>query len=136
MSLEIYLHGNKMKNKEIYDLKYTQDKPTYNIVNTNINDYYSIIMIDPDAPNRINPIYKYVLHWLIINNDQTFVSFIPPNPPKGSGKHRYCFILFKQKSYLKNIKIINERHNFNWVNFALNNNMEIISCIYFETERK
>lgn len=103
------------------------------------NDYYTIIMVDPDAPSRSNPIYKYWLHLLIINNDQIIIPYHPPSPPKKSGKHRYIFYLVKQTHQInmKNLNLLNDnshRSNFNLADFIIHNQMKIIESVYFETE--
>lgn len=58
---------------------------------------------DPDAPNRQEPKFGEVRHWLVVNipgNDlgsgEAKFQYIGSGPPKGSGLHRYVFLLFKQ----------------------------------------
>lgn len=36
------------------------------------------------------------LHWLLVSNNE-LMAFTPSSPPKGSGFHRYIFLLFSQK---------------------------------------
>ena len=114
------------------------------------SEKYTIVTIDPDAPSRKNPIYKYWLHLLIINNDQKVIPYESPSPPKGSGKHRYIFYLLKQQNTINknklmtpnknpqivdNIKISDiKRNNFNFGEFMHDNNLEIVDSVYFETE--
>ncbi|XWV25681.1 phosphatidylethanolamine-binding protein-like protein [Tupanvirus soda lake] len=106
------------------------------------DELYTILMVDPDAPSRENPIYKYWLHLLIINNHQKIVSYEPPSPPKNSGKHRYIFYLLKQSDVLNkhqlqipNINSNNfDRKNFSLDDFINDNDLKIISSVYFETE--
>ena len=31
------------------------------------NAFYTVMLVDPDAPSRQNPQYKNVLHWLVVN---------------------------------------------------------------------
>ena len=112
------------------------------------NEEYTIIAVDPDAPSRKNPIYKYWLHLLIINNNQKVIPY--ESPTKGSGKHRYMFYLLKQQDTIdknklvitnkisqtvSNIKISDiERNNFNFGEFIHQHNLEIIDSVYFQSE--
>jgi len=117
----------------------TQQKPKITF-DKNQGDKFIILVVDPDAPTRKNPIYKYWLHLLIINNNDTIVDYEFPSPPAGSGKHQYVFYLLKQEQILnranlnvdKNIK----RNNFNVAEFMNHNKLKIVDSVYFETERK
>jgi phosphatidylethanolamine-binding protein len=71
------------------------------------NAHYTIIMTDPDAPNRAEPKYREVRHWLVVNVPGNKVSegkhifeFIGSGPPQGSGLHRYIFLVYKQPAGL------------------------------------
>lgn len=68
-AIEIKFNGKQINYDDILSINTTLVKPTVKYVSSNTK-YYTIIMIDPDAPNYENPIYKYYLHWLIINNDK------------------------------------------------------------------
>lgn len=65
--------------------------------------FYTLIMTDPDAPSREEPTRREFLHWQINNipgNDitkgYTRVEYIGSGPPKGTGLHRYVFLVYKQ----------------------------------------
>ncbi|KAL7636756.1 UNVERIFIED_CONTAM: hypothetical protein RMT77_012510 [Armadillidium vulgare] len=60
-------------------------------------------MTDPDAPSRKDPQYREILHWLVINipgsdlnKGETLTPYRGSGPPKGTGLHRYIFLVFKQ----------------------------------------
>ncbi|XP_064601962.1 protein D1-like [Liolophura sinensis] len=79
---------------------------------------YTLLMVDPDAASSKAPEKTYFLHWLLEqvpgkelqsgkfkNSEEdepvetTYVekiSYMPPNPPAGSGPHRYQFYLYEQ----------------------------------------
>jgi phosphatidylethanolamine-binding protein len=70
--------------------------------------YYTVIMTDPDAPNRAEPKYREVRHWLVVNvpgskvaEGKALFEFIGSGPPKGSGLHRYVFLVYKQPGLLE-----------------------------------
>nr|QZX43511.1 phosphatidylethanolamine-binding protein [Mimivirus sp.] len=138
-NLQVSIHNNIINDGEFIPLKYTQELPKINFTKNN-NDKYTIIMVDPDAPSRRNPIYKYFLHWLIINNNEIIMDFTPPAPPKNSGPHRYFIFVLKQNKLLNSssIKINNKmkREKFNLAEFIADNDLEIIDSIHFITENK
>ncbi|XP_017780608.1 PREDICTED: protein D3-like [Nicrophorus vespilloides] len=65
--------------------------------------YYSICMVDPDAPCRTAPSLRNWLHWLVVNipgqcfsDGQTLTEYVGAAPPKDTGIHRYVFLVYKQ----------------------------------------
>lgn len=67
------------------------------------DQFYSILMTDPDAPSRKEPKFKEWYHWGVINipgNDiskgEEIAAYVGAGPPKETGKHRYVFLIFKQ----------------------------------------
>ncbi|XP_049305201.1 uncharacterized protein LOC105222811 [Bactrocera dorsalis] len=74
---------------------------------------YTLFMVDPDAPSRAEPIYREILHWLVINipgnklsEGQTVAEYRGSGPPEGSGLHRYVFLVFKQPGKIESTKFI------------------------------
>ncbi|KFD58453.1 hypothetical protein M514_00679 [Trichuris suis] len=71
------------------------------------NQLYSLLMTDPDAPSRDNPVNREFLHWLVVNipkNDissgDTVAQYVGSGPPEGTGLHRYVFTVYLQESRL------------------------------------
>ncbi|CAG9801640.1 unnamed protein product [Chironomus riparius] len=69
----------------------------------NPNDFYTLLMTDPDAPSRMEPTFREFRHWLVVNipgndieNGETVIEYIGSGPPKDTGLHRYVFLVFKQ----------------------------------------
>lgn len=59
------------------------------------NKFYSVFMIDPDAPCRENPIAGQWYHWGVLNvpgNDidkgDVITEYFGPTPPKATGEHK------------------------------------------------
>lgn len=66
-------------------------------------ELFTLIFFDPDAPSRENPRFREYRHWLVVNIigsfvdvGDTVVDYKGPTPPKGTGPHRYIFLIYKQ----------------------------------------
>lgn len=84
-------------------------------------EYYLLAMIDPDAPSREDPKFREWHHWLVGNilgsnlaKGEVLSDYIGSGPPKGTGLHRYVFLVYKQP----------EKLNFSKVNKLPNNSGE------------
>ncbi len=65
------------------------------------NRNYTLVMIDPDAPSRHEPIYREFVHWVVVNmpgSNETVASYNGAAPSYNSGLHRYFFFLYEQPS--------------------------------------
>lgn len=65
--------------------------------------YYSLLMVDLDAPSRQNPTLREVRHWFLMNIRECFVEngeelfeYRGAGPPKGTELHRYVILVYKQ----------------------------------------
>lgn len=65
--------------------------------------FYVLCMTDPDAPSRQQPKYREWHHWLVGNIPGNELSmgdvlseYVGSGPPKGTGLHRYVFLVYKQ----------------------------------------
>lgn len=70
--------------------------------------FYTLCMTDPDAPCRENPKYREWHHWLVINiqgsdvsSGTTMSEYVGAGPPKGTGLHRYVYVIYKQPGQIK-----------------------------------
>jgi len=70
--------------------------------------YYTLLMVDPDAPSRQNNTLKWVKHWLVVNipgdnvaKGTPYAEYLGSGPPKGTGLHRYFFFLYQQREKLE-----------------------------------
>ncbi|KAF2895553.1 hypothetical protein ILUMI_10617 [Ignelater luminosus] len=78
------------------------------------DSFYTLMMVDPDAPNRKIPIFGEWNHWLIVNipgtelkDGETIREYLKCGPPPLTGLHRYVFLLFKQADKIN----FNEPHS-------------------------
>lgn len=140
--LTVKFNGLAINYNQIIDLKLVQVEPEI-IYDYKPDKYYTILMVDPDAPSRDNPTKKYYLHWIRINNNNNIVPFVPSTPPPGSGFHRYCILLFEQETPLDQYKLLKqlkkdgqlERANFNPKNFEKYYNLKMVACNKFQTKK-
>ncbi|CDW60800.1 OV 16 antigen [Trichuris trichiura] len=65
---------------------------------------HTLIVTDPDAPSRSSPRFREWHHWLVVNipgnkvaQGETLSEYIGAGPPKGTGLHRYVFLVYKQQ---------------------------------------
>ncbi|RZF45193.1 hypothetical protein LSTR_LSTR009964 [Laodelphax striatellus] len=93
--------GNELAPKD------TKVQPTV-AWNAKPDKFYTLLMSDPDAPSRKDPRFREWQHWLIVNipgNDiskgESLTDYIGPGPPKGTGLHRYIFLIFEQPDKIK-----------------------------------
>ncbi|XP_075223946.1 protein D3-like [Lycorma delicatula] len=70
--------------------------------------WFTISMTDPDAPSRESPKFREWQHWLVVNipgmkihEGEHLTEYFGPSPPKGTGLHRYVFLLFEQPGKIK-----------------------------------
>nr|ATU82444.1 venom protein PE-binding-like protein [Lethocerus distinctifemur] len=107
-TLEVTYDGGKLKVDGGNELTPTQvkDIPSVKWV-AEPGALYTLCMTDPDAPSRKDPKFREWHHWLVGNipgndvaNGETLSAYVGSGPPKGTGLHRYVFLLYKQKSKL------------------------------------
>ncbi|CAH1972892.1 unnamed protein product [Acanthoscelides obtectus] len=71
------------------------------------NQHYVVCMTDPDAPSRKDPKFREWHHWLVgnvpgcdVTKGETLSAYVGSGPPKGTGLHRYVFLVYKQPGKL------------------------------------
>lgn len=72
------------------------------------NEFYTLLMTDPDAPSKSAPTFGEVRHWLVTNihgsdlsTGEHITEFAGSGPPKDTGLHRYIFLLFKHPNKIE-----------------------------------
>ena len=108
--------------------------------NGDSNKLYTVLMVDLDYPypspgNNISP----YLHLLISNikgsdivSGNSFIEYLPPNPPKDSKPHTYFIGLYLQSNRLRNRQYKN-RKNFDIDKFITTNNLFLLESNYFQS---
>ncbi|EDW14717.1 protein D2 [Drosophila mojavensis] len=69
--------------------------------------YYTLAMVDPDAPSRASPKLREFKHWLVVNipgnnvaQGDALAEYVGAGPPKDTGLHRYVFLVYAQPKKL------------------------------------
>uniref|UniRef100_A0A8R1TMR9 16kDa-like protein n=1 Tax=Onchocerca volvulus TaxID=6282 RepID=A0A8R1TMR9_ONCVO len=80
-----------------------KDQPTEVLWNARPKCLYTLAFIDPDAPSRRNHTYREFKHWLVTNipgqnisEGEVLAEYVGAGAPKGTGFHRYVFLVYKQ----------------------------------------
>ncbi|CAC5414679.1 unnamed protein product [Mytilus coruscus] len=103
-NIELELSGYSSCNDKV-EKEDTTHQPIVSFEHADSDNLYTLIMVDPDAPDPENPSLAYWLHWLVTNiqgsdfgsedlGGTPIMEYEGPSPPKGT--HRYQFLLLKQ----------------------------------------
>ncbi|KAJ7079206.1 PEBP-like protein [Mycena crocata] len=112
---------------------------------------YTLAMFDPDAPSAAQPTSSQFRHWVItgltvgedpeaaaVQTTPAVNEYRPPGPPKGSGIHRYTFVLFREppdfslpEGVSERDPTIEARRRWDAVEFAERNGLEIIGATFY-----
>ena len=133
MNFIISNSGQLLNLNTIWNKSILQHQPTIDLKNFDNDVYYTLIMIDIDAPRPTNNSSSPFLHWIISNlnnqNKENLVicPYFPPSPPYKNEPHRYEFRLYKQKG-----KIINA-HNLHYMaNFDIDKFVSMYNLQYYK----
>ncbi|KAK4485162.1 hypothetical protein RD792_007775 [Penstemon davidsonii] len=106
--------------------------------------YYTLVVVDPDAPRPSEPIYKEWLHWLVIDipegsdasEGKEIMPYMGPQPP--SGTHRYVFAAFRQHSPMETVRRRPvERERFDTRQFSSENDLGLpAAALYFKSQKQ
>ncbi|KAJ3657109.1 hypothetical protein Zmor_016137 [Zophobas morio] len=101
-----YPNGKKVHLGEELTPSDVKDEPAAKW-DSNPEKYYTLVMFDPDAPSRENNTFADVKHWLVgniqggdLSTGDVIAEYFGSGPPKGTGLHRYIFVVYQQKDKL------------------------------------
>jgi hypothetical protein len=96
---------------------------------------HTLVLYDKDAPS------SPFIHWIVaniedndINDGEDVFPYMPPQPPVGSGPHRYILEIFRQRYPLEFKYQDYDRKNFPLDEFIESNNLEAIDKTIVELE--
>ncbi|XP_010523529.1 PREDICTED: protein BROTHER of FT and TFL 1 [Tarenaya hassleriana] len=119
-------------------------KPRVEIGGDDMRSFYTLIMVDPDAPSPSDPYLREYLHWMVTDipgtTDASFgkeiVSYETPKPVVGI--HRYVFVLFRQMRGRQTVKLPPpSRQCFNTRGFCAYFGLGLpVAAVYFNAQRE
>ncbi|CAL9099838.1 unnamed protein product, partial [Musa acuminata var. zebrina] len=117
------------------------DKPKVEVGGDGLRTFYTLVMVDPDAPNPSNPTLKEYLHWLVTDIPATtnasfgreLVCYESPRPT--TGIHRMVFVLLRQMGR-GTVFAPQMRHNFSTRRFVLQYYLAPVAATYFNCQRE
>ncbi|KAF7819311.1 protein HEADING DATE 3A-like [Senna tora] len=134
-------------NREInngYELRpsHVVNRPRVSIGGSDLRIFYTLIMVDADAPSPSNPYLREYLHWMVTDipatTDASFgkeaVFYESPQP--WAGIHRMAVVLFRQLGS-GTVFAPEWRQNFNTRHFAEIYNLGLpVAALYFNCQRE
>ncbi|KAG6488596.1 protein HEADING DATE 3A-like [Zingiber officinale] len=118
------------------------NKPRVEIGGDDLSTFYTLVMVDPDAPNPSNPSMREYLHWLVTDiPGTTNANFGRENlcyegPRPALGIHRMVFVLFQQLGRQTVFALPEVRQNFNTRSFMTENYLVPVAISYFNCQRE
>ncbi|KAK6136370.1 hypothetical protein DH2020_029860 [Rehmannia glutinosa] len=118
------------------------NQPRVVIGGDDLRTFYTLLMVDPDAPSPSDPNLREYLHWLVtdipattgVNFGQEIVCYESPRPSMGI--HRLIFVLFRQLGR-QTVYAPGWRQNFNTRDFAeLYNLGSPVAAVFFNCQRE
>jgi phosphatidylethanolamine-binding protein (PEBP) family uncharacterized protein len=97
----------------------------------------TLICWDPDAPKKMEG--GFYIHWLVthIKNEITdgfsYFDWLPPNPPAGTGVHRYLFGIFEEHNGIPSLPSFDGRTNFPFSEFTNKNDLQLLDWVVVTT---
>ncbi|KAK1288838.1 Protein HEADING DATE 3B [Acorus calamus] len=119
-----------------------QNPPQVKIGGEDMRIFYTLVMVDPDAPSPSDPHLREYLHWLVTDIPgttsasfgQQVVCYESPRPT--AGIHRLVFVLFRQLGR-QTVYAPDYRHNFSTRNFASMYHLgSPVASVYFNCQRE
>ncbi|KAF8732939.1 hypothetical protein HU200_015290 [Digitaria exilis] len=116
--------------------------PRVEIGGLDMRTFYTLVMVDPDAPSPSDPNLREYLHWLVTDIPGTTGAALGQevtlyeNPRPTMGIHRFVFVLFQQMGR-QTVYAPGWRQNFNTRDFAeLYNLGPPVAAVYFNCQRE
>ncbi|XVE62128.1 hypothetical protein DITRI_Ditri06bG0094100 [Diplodiscus trichospermus] len=129
-------NGCELKPSQVVNL------PRVDIGGDDLRTFYTLVMVDPDAPSPSDPNLGEYLHWMVTDIPATtaasfgqeVVCYESPRPT--AGIHRFVFVLFRQLGR-QTVYAPGWRQNFNTRDFAELYNLGLpVAAVYFNCQRE
>ncbi|KAK7358153.1 hypothetical protein VNO77_00075 [Canavalia gladiata] len=109
----------------------------------NMDNLYTLVMTDPDAPSPSEPSMREWIHWIVVDipggtnptRGKEILPYVGPRPPVGI--HRYILVLFEQKGPLGLVEQPPARASFNTRYFARQLDLGLpVATVYFNSQKE
>ncbi|XP_010276915.1 PREDICTED: protein HEADING DATE 3A-like [Nelumbo nucifera] len=142
ISLRVTYNSRDVSNGCEFKPSAVVNQPRVDIGGDDLRTFFTLVMVDPDAPNPSDPSLREYLHWLVTDIPATtgasfgqeIICYECPQPTVGV--HRFVFMLFRQLGR-QTVFAPRWRHNFNTRNFAELYNLGLpVAAVYFNCKRE
>jgi phosphatidylethanolamine-binding protein (PEBP) family uncharacterized protein len=133
--MKVKINDTVLQQNKTYTTLQINRKPEISISEKEKNNLLTLIIVDPDAHYPDNPIEKYMLHNLVINNNETIWKYKSPNPPLDSPPHRYFILLYRQSNIIKLDTPVNHRNKFDLNTFVKKYKLKKIDQFVFRCKK-
>lgn len=142
ISLRVIFNNKEVNNG--CELKPSQiiSQPRVDIGGDDLRTFYTLVMVDPDAPSPSDPSLREYVHWLVTDIPATTGTHFGQeamcyeSPRPSSGIHRFVFVLFRQLGR-QTVYPPSWRQNFNTREFAETYNLgSPVAALYFNCQRE
>ncbi|KAF3780660.1 HEADING DATE 3A protein [Nymphaea thermarum] len=142
VSLRVSYNSREVTNGCEFRPSAVAHQPRVVVGGDDLRTFYTLVMVDPDAPSPSNPTLREYLHWMVTDIPGTtgsafgseVVCYEQPRPSVGI--HRVIFVLFQQPGR-ETVYAPHWRHNFNTRVFAAQYNLGLpVAEVYFNCQRE
>ncbi|KEH25617.1 putative phosphatidylethanolamine-binding protein [Medicago truncatula] len=140
--IRVSYNGKELNNGCEFKPSQVVNQPRVSVGGDDLRNFYTLIMVDPDAPSPSNPNLREYLHWLVTDipatTGPTFGHEVVPyeSPRPSMGIHRIVFVIFRQLGR-ETVYAPGWRQNFNTREFAELYNLGLpVAAAYFNIQRE
>ncbi|KAF3339570.1 protein HEADING DATE 3A-like protein [Carex littledalei] len=142
ISLKVSYGSRDVTNGREFKPSQVVNQPRVEIGGNDLRTFYTLVLVDPDAPSPSNPNLREYLHWLVTDIPATtgasfgqeLLCYESPRPSMGI--HRFVFILFQQLGR-QTVYTPGWRQNFSSREFAALYNLgSPVAAMYFNCQRE
>ncbi|XP_051116411.1 protein HEADING DATE 3A-like [Andrographis paniculata] len=141
-ALRVFYGAREVTNGSDFRPSELLSQPRIEVGGDDLRTFYTLVMVDPDAPSPSDPNLREYLHWLVTDipatTGATFGQEIVwyENPRPSMGIHRFVFVLFRQLGR-QTVYAPGWRQHFNTRDFAeLYNLGPPVAAVYFNGQRE
>ncbi|XP_044481605.1 protein HEADING DATE 3A-like isoform X2 [Mangifera indica] len=141
VSLKVSYSSKEVSNGVELKPSQVANQPRVDIGGTDLREFYTLVMVDPDAPSPSVPSLREYLHWMVSDIPATtgatfgkeLLCYESPRPTVGI--HRFVFVLFRQLGR-QTVYAPELRQNFSTKDFAeLYNLGAPVAAVYFNCQK-